>query len=64
MGARAAANPRDLAVTTKGTMRLTSTFASHADAVEVEVRAQAASVRSEEFRTRLAALQQRISGTT
>jgi len=63
MGARAAANPRGLAVTTKGTMRLTSMSSSHADAVEVEVRAQAASVRSEEFRTRLAALQQRISTT-
>ncbi|CAA9427014.1 MAG: Enoyl-CoA hydratase [uncultured Pseudonocardia sp.] len=60
MAARAAANPRDLTVTTKGTMRLTATSSSHADAVEVEVRAQAASVRSEEFRTLLAALQQRI----
>ena len=63
MGARAAANPRDLAVTTKRTMRLTSGLTAHADAVEVEVRAQAASVRSEEFRSRLAALQARIAGT-
>lgn len=63
MGARAAANPRDLAVTTKRTMRLTSGTAAHADAVEVEVRAQAASVRSAEFRSRLAALQARIAGT-
>ncbi len=63
MGARAAANPRDLAVTTKRTMRLTSGLTAHADAVEVEVRAQAASVRSAEFRSRLAALQARIAGT-
>ena len=41
-------------------MRLTATSSSHADAVAVEVRAPAASVRSEEFRTLLAALQQRI----
>ncbi|MBC8092431.1 MAG: enoyl-CoA hydratase, partial [Pseudonocardia sp.] len=52
---------RDLAVTTKATLRLTSTMASHADAVEVEVRAQAESVRSEEFRARLAELQLKIT---
>ncbi len=63
MGARAAANPRDLAVTTKRTMRLTSGLTAHADAVEVEVRAQTESVRSGEFRSRLAALQARIAGT-
>jgi enoyl-CoA hydratase len=61
MGARAAANPRDLTITTKRTMRLASTLSSHADAVEIEVRAQAQSVRSEEFRTRLAELQARIA---
>lgn len=61
MGARAAANPRDLTITTKRTMRLTSTLSSHADAVEIEVRAQAQSARSEEFRSRLAALQERIT---
>lgn len=64
MGARAAAAPRDLAVTTKATLRLTSTMASHADAVEVEVRAQAESVRSEEFRARLAELQLKITNRT
>ncbi|MCX6462560.1 MAG: enoyl-CoA hydratase [Pseudonocardiales bacterium] len=63
MAARAAANPRDLTVTTKRTMRLTSTLTSHADAVEIEVRAQAASVRSEEFRARLAELQKKIRST-
>ncbi|MDN5932878.1 MAG: enoyl-CoA hydratase [Pseudonocardia sp.] len=63
MAARAAANPRDLAVTTKATMRLTSTMSTQAEASEVEVRAQAESVHSEEFRTRLAALQAKIRGS-
>lgn len=61
MAARAAAAPRDLAVTTKATLRLTSGMTAHADAVEVEVRAQAQSVHSEEFRRRLAELQKKIS---
>lgn len=61
MAGRAAAAGRDLAVTTKGTLRLTSTMAAQAAAVEVEIRAQAESVRSDEFRERLAALQARIS---
>ena len=43
-------------------MRLTAGAVSHADAVEIEVRAQAESVRSEEFQQRLAALQAKISG--
>ncbi|WP_300007311.1 enoyl-CoA hydratase [Pseudonocardia sp.] len=63
MGARAAAVPRGLTVTTKATLRLTSAMASHADAVEVEVRAQAESARSEDFRTRLAELQRKISSS-
>ena len=61
MAARAAAANRDLVVATKGTMRLTAGMAAQAAAVEVEVRAQAESVRSDEFKTRLAALQARIS---
>jgi enoyl-CoA hydratase len=61
MGARAAANPRDLTIATKATMHLTAGLSSQADAVEIEVRAQAQSVHSEEFRTRLAALQAKIS---
>ncbi len=61
MAARAAAAPRDLVVTTKATMRLTAGMTSQADAVEVEVRAQAQSTRSDEFRSRLAALQASIS---
>ena len=60
MASRAAAAPRELAITTKATMRLTSSMASQADAVAVEVRAQAESVRTEEFRTRVTQLQQRI----
>lgn len=63
MAARAAAQPRDLTITTKRTMRLTSALAAQADALEIEVRAQAESVRSEEFRTRLAELQKRIAGS-
>ena len=61
MAARAAAANRDLVVATKGTMRLTAGMAAQAAAVEVEVRAQAESVRTDEFKTRLAALQARIS---
>ncbi len=63
MAARAAAANRELAVTTKATMKLTSGMTSQRDAVDVEVRAQADSVRSEDFRARLAALQKRISST-
>ncbi|MGQ0574443.1 MAG: enoyl-CoA hydratase [Pseudonocardia sp.] len=60
LAARAADAPRDLAVTTKATMRVTANLAAQADAVEVEVRAQAASVRSAAFGERVAALQGRI----
>ena len=60
MAARAAAAPRELAVTTKSTMRVTAGLAAQGDAVEVEVRAQAASARSDEFRERLATLQASI----
>lgn len=61
LAARAADAPRDLVITTKATMRITASLASQADAVDVEVRAQAASVHSADFRERLAALQSRIS---
>ena len=54
------AAPRDLVVATKATMRLTAGAVSHAEAVEIEVRAQAESVRSEQFQERLAALQAKI----
>lgn len=61
MAARAAAAPRELAVTTKATLRITAGLAAQGDAVDVEVRAQAESVRSAAFRERLAALQARIA---
>ena len=61
MAARAAAASRDLTIATKGTMRLTAGMSAQAAAVEVEVRAQAESVRSDEFTSRLEALQARIS---
>ncbi|MDT7649820.1 MAG: enoyl-CoA hydratase [Pseudonocardiales bacterium] len=60
-GARTAAAPPDLVRTTKATLRLTAGMATQAEAVEVEVRAQAASVHSDEFQQRLAALQAKIS---
>ncbi len=60
MAARAAALPRGLTVTTKATMGLTATMSTQEQAVEVEVRAQAESVRSAEFQQRLAALQASI----
>jgi enoyl-CoA hydratase len=63
MAARAAAANRELAIATKATMRLTAPMAAQRDAIDVEVRAQAESIRSDDFRERLAALQQRISGT-
>lgn len=61
LAGRAAAAPRGLVRTTKATLRLTAGMAGQAEAVEVEVRAQAESVRSPEFRDRLAALQKTIS---
>ena len=57
---RAASAPRDVVLATKATMRLTAGAVSHADAVAVEVRAQALTARSDQFRTRLDALQARI----
>jgi enoyl-CoA hydratase len=61
LAARAAAAPPELVRTTKATMRLTAGLTTQAEAVEIEVRAQAESVRSSEFQERLAALQSRIS---
>jgi enoyl-CoA hydratase len=63
MASRAAAANRELAITTKATMRLTAGMTTQRDAVDVEVVAQAESVRSDDFRERLAALQKRISNT-
>jgi enoyl-CoA hydratase len=62
LAGRAAAVPRGLVETTKATMGLTAGAISHAEATEIEVRAQAASTLSEEFLKRVTALQARISG--
>lgn len=60
MAGRAAAAPREVVTRTKATTRLTGGAISHADAVEVEVRAQAETARSDPFRERIDALQARI----
>jgi enoyl-CoA hydratase len=61
MAARAADAPRDLAVTTKRTMRATANLDAQADALEMEIRAQVASIESPAFAERLAALRARVS---
>ena len=61
LAGRAAAAPHDLITTTKSTMRVTSRLDSHADATDIEVRAQAESVHSAAFAERVAALQKKIS---
>ncbi|MDT7655328.1 MAG: enoyl-CoA hydratase [Pseudonocardiales bacterium] len=61
LAARAADAPKDLVITTKRTMRVTATQASQRDAVEVEIRAQVASLESPAFAERLAALKARVS---
>lgn len=60
MAGRAADAEPDLVRTTKATMRVTAGMTAQTDAVEVEVRAQSASVDSADFRRRLAALQAKI----
>jgi len=62
LAGRAADAPRDLVITTKRTMRVTASQASQLDAVEVEIRAQVASLESPAFAERLAALKARVSG--
>ncbi|WP_085997284.1 enoyl-CoA hydratase [Nocardia veterana] len=59
--AGAAAAPRDLLITTKRTMRITRTLDSHAEAVDTEIGPQLASLNSEEFAARLAAMKARIT---
>ena len=63
LAARAADAPKDLVVTTKRSMRVTATQAAQVDAVEVEIRAQVASLESPAFAERLAALKSRMSGS-
>ncbi|QUQ70557.1 enoyl-CoA hydratase [Kutzneria sp. CA-103260] len=59
---QAAQAPRELVVATKRTMRATATTTAHADAVELEIVPQLASMDSPAFAERLAALRRRISG--
>ncbi|MEV0296344.1 enoyl-CoA hydratase [Nocardia sp. NPDC050710] len=59
----AAEAPRELLLTTKRTMRHTWTLDAHADAVDAEITPQLASLDSEEFAARLAAMRAKISGT-
>lgn len=61
LAGRAASADRGLIRTTKSTMRITAGMTSHEQATEVEVRAQAVSIRSSDFRDRLAALREKIS---
>ncbi len=61
MAARAADAPRDLAITTKRTLRATANLDTQADALEMEIRAQVASLDSPAFTERLAALKARVS---
>lgn len=61
MAAKAAAAPDALVRATKATLRRTASMTTQSDAVDVEVAAQAESVRSPEFQQRLAALQAKIS---
>jgi len=60
LAGRAAAADRGLITTTKSTLRVTADL-THAQATEVEVRAQAVTVNSDDFRERLTALRSKIS---
>jgi enoyl-CoA hydratase len=60
LAGRAASADRALIASTKATMRVTKDL-THAQATEVEVRAQAVTVNSDDFRKRLEELQSKIS---
>ena len=62
VASQAAEAPRELVIATKRTMRATAATAAHADAVELELAPQLASIESPAFAERLAALRRRISG--
>ena len=62
VASQAAQAPRELVVATKRTMRATAAAAAHADAVELEIGPQLASMDSPAFAERLAALRRRIGG--
>lgn len=60
----AAAAPRELVVATKQTLRTTAGLTEHADAVEVELTAQLHSMKSPAFTELLAAMREKISGSS
>lgn len=60
LAAPAAAAPRELVLTTKRTMRLTASLSQHEQAVEAELQPQVASLESDEFAARLAAMKSAI----
>jgi enoyl-CoA hydratase len=62
VASQAADAPRELVIATKRTMRATAATAAHADAVDLELAPQLASIESPAFAERLAALRRRISG--
>ena len=62
LASKAAEAPRDLVIATKRTMRTTSVTHEHAEAVEVELVPQVASIKSPAFAERLARLKEHISG--
>jgi enoyl-CoA hydratase len=61
MASRAASAPRDLAITTKRTLRATANLDAQSDALEMEIRAQVATLDSPAFHERLAALKAKVS---
>jgi enoyl-CoA hydratase len=61
LAAAAAAAPRELVRTTKATLRTTADLTEHWEALEIELVAQVASMRTPEFAARLAALQAKIA---
>jgi enoyl-CoA hydratase len=61
LAGRAASAPRSLIGATNATMRVTAGPISHREATEIELGAQAASIRSADFQERVKALQARIS---
>jgi enoyl-CoA hydratase len=61
LAGRAADAPREVAIATKRSLRITRSLAAQSDAVEVEIRSQLASLESPAFAERLAALRARVS---
>jgi enoyl-CoA hydratase len=62
LAGKAADAPKNLVITTKRTMRVSAGLDKQADAVELEIRSQVASLDSPEFAERLAALKKKVSG--